>query len=154
MSPIHGYRINSYRFQTIEVTSYFWKHQLSIIALLLLIHLLSVVVAVVIQDHDRQSVTVFIQGLLATHWKVESIDVAYNDIGDTVTDSCTIITAVHTSCSSSVIPIKLKTPLCMPAGPIGTFIWEPFNRPENALCLGRDDDKFNKKGQKMIATVP
>jgi hypothetical protein len=82
------------------------------------------------------------------------MDVGYNEIGDTVADSCTIITAVHTSCSSSVIPIKLKTPPCTPARPIGTFIWEPFNRPEHALCLGWDDDEFNKEGQKIIATVP
>jgi hypothetical protein len=82
------------------------------------------------------------------------MDVGYNEIGDTVDDSCTIITAVHTSCSSSVIPIKLKTPPCMPARPFGTFIWEPFNRPEHALCLGQDDNKFNKEGQKMIATIP
>ena len=153
-SPIHGDLINSYQFQTSKVTSSFWKLQLAIIAQLRLIRLLSVVVADVIQDHNRQSVTAFVRGLLAAHWKVESMDVAYIEIGDTVADSCTIITAVHTSCSSSVIPIKLKTPPCMPARPIGTFIWEPFNRPEHALCLGRDDDKFNKEGQKMIATIP
>jgi hypothetical protein len=147
MSPIHGYLINSYQFQTSEVTSSFWKLQLSIIAQLRLIRSLSVVVAVVIRDHDRQSVTAFVRGLLAAHWKVESMDVA-------CTDSCTIITAVHTSCSSSVIPIKLKMPPCTPARPIGTFIWEPFNRPEHVQCLGRDDDKFNKEGQKMIATIP
>jgi hypothetical protein len=82
------------------------------------------------------------------------MDIAYNDIGDTVADSCTIITAVHTSCSSSVVPIKLKMPPFTPARPIGSFIWEPFNRPEHALCLSRDDDKFNKEGQKMIATIP
>jgi hypothetical protein len=146
-SPIQGYLINSYQFQTSEVTSSFWQLQLSIIAQLRLIRLLSVVVAVVIQDHDRRSVTAFIRGLLAAHWKVKSIDVAYNYIGDTVADSCTIITAVHTSCSSSVIPIKLKMPPCTPARPVGTFIWEPFNiRPEHVLCLGRDDDKFNKEG--------
>ncbi len=153
-SPIHGYLINSYQFQTSKVTSSFWKLQLSIIAQLRLICLLSVVVAVVIQDHDHQLVTAFIRGLLAAYWKVELMDVAYNEIGNTVADSCTIITAIHTSCSSSVIPIKLKTPPCTPAGPIGTFIWEPFNRPEHVLCLGRDDNKFNKEGQKMIATVP
>ncbi len=153
-SPIHGYLINSYRFQTSKVMSSFWKLQLSIIAQLHLIRLLSVVVTVVIQDHDRQSVTAFVRGLLAAHWKVESMDIAYNEIGNTVADSCTIITAVHTSCSSSVIPIKLKMPPCTPARPIGTFIWEPFNRPEHALCLGRDDDKFNKEVRKMIATIP
>ncbi len=154
MSPIHGYLINLYRFQTSKVTSSFLKLQLLIIAQLHLIGLLSVVVAVVIQDHDCRSVTVLVRGLSAAHWKVESMDIAYNDIGNTVTDSCTISTAVHTSCSSSVVSIKLKTISCMPARPIGTFIWEPFNRPEHALCLSLDDDKFNKEGQKMIATVP
>jgi hypothetical protein len=59
-SPIQGYLINSYQFQTSEVTSSFWKLQLSIIAQYCLICLLSVVVAVVIQDHDRQSVTAFV----------------------------------------------------------------------------------------------
>jgi hypothetical protein len=96
-SPIHGYLINSYRFQTSKVTPSFWKLQLLIIAQLHLICLLSVVVAVVIQDHDRQSVTAFVRGLSATNRKVESMDIAYSGIGDTVTDSCTIITAVHTS---------------------------------------------------------
>ncbi len=58
--PIHGYLSNSYQFQTREVTSSFWKLQLLIIAQLHLIHLLSVVVAVIIQDHDRRSVTAFV----------------------------------------------------------------------------------------------
>ena len=132
-SPIHGYLINSYRLQTSEVTSSFWKLQLSIIAQLRLIRSLSVVVAVVIRDHDHQSATAFVRGLSAAHWKVESMDIAYNDIGDTVVDSCTIITAVHTSCSSSVVPIKLKMSPFTPARPIGSFICEPFNRPEHAL---------------------
>jgi hypothetical protein len=45
-SPIHGYLINSYRFQTSKVTSSFWQLQLSIIAQLRLICSLSVVVAI------------------------------------------------------------------------------------------------------------
>jgi hypothetical protein len=77
-SPIHRYLINSYRFQTSKVTSSFWKLQLLIITQLRLIRLLSVVVAVVIRDHNRQSVTAFVRGLLAAHWKVESMDVVYN----------------------------------------------------------------------------
>jgi hypothetical protein len=47
-SPIHGYLINSYQFQTSEATSSFWKLQLLIIAQLRLIRSLSVVVTVVI----------------------------------------------------------------------------------------------------------
>ncbi len=59
-SPIHGYLINSYQFQTSKVTSSFWKLQLPIIAQLRLIRLLSVVVAVVIRDHNCRSVTAFV----------------------------------------------------------------------------------------------
>jgi hypothetical protein len=59
-SPIHGYLINSYQFQISKITSSFWKLQLLIIAQLRLIHLLSVVDAVVIQDLDCRSVTVFV----------------------------------------------------------------------------------------------
>ena len=47
-----GYLINSYRFQTSEVTTKFWKLQLSIISQLRLIRSLSVIVAIVIPDHD------------------------------------------------------------------------------------------------------
>ena len=49
---VNGYLINSYRFHTSEITSLFWKQQLSIIAQLRLIRSLSVLVAIVIVDHD------------------------------------------------------------------------------------------------------
>jgi hypothetical protein len=55
-SVISGYLINSYCFQTSEVTSLFWKLQLSIIAQLRLIPSLSIIVAVIIPDHDGRSV--------------------------------------------------------------------------------------------------
>ncbi len=51
-SVIHGYLINSYCFCTSAVTSLFWKLQLSIVAQLCLIWLLSIVVAIIIHDHD------------------------------------------------------------------------------------------------------
>jgi len=51
-SIISGHLINSYRFQTSEITTSFWKLQLSIIAQLRLIQSLSIVVAIVITDHD------------------------------------------------------------------------------------------------------
>jgi hypothetical protein len=52
-SVVSGYLINSYRFQTSEITSSFWKLQLSIIVQLRLIRLLSILVTIVIPDHDR-----------------------------------------------------------------------------------------------------
>ncbi len=59
-SVIHGYLINSYCFLTSNVTSAFWKLQLAIITQLCLIRLLSLIVAIVIPDHDGQSVRAFI----------------------------------------------------------------------------------------------
>jgi hypothetical protein len=69
-SVISGYLINSYPFQTSKITSLFWKLQLSIIAQLRLIWSLSIVVAIVIPDHDGQAVKSFIKGLESAHWKV------------------------------------------------------------------------------------
>ncbi len=66
-SVIHGYLINSYRFQTSEVTTSFWKLQLSIIAQLRLIRSLSIAVVVVIPDHNGRSISAFTQGLKAAH---------------------------------------------------------------------------------------
>ncbi len=63
-SAIHGYLINSYRFLTSKVTFAFWKQQLAIITQLRLICLLSLIIAVVIPDHDGRSVKAFIQGHL------------------------------------------------------------------------------------------
>jgi hypothetical protein len=109
-SAISGYLINSYRFQTSEVTILFWKLQLSIIVQLRLIQLLSVIVATVIPDHDGRSVQTFIKGLKAAHWKVTSREVSYSNIGNSIVDFCTIITAIHSSSTSTVDPIILKPP--------------------------------------------
>jgi hypothetical protein len=140
-SVIHGYLINSYRFRTSEVTTSFWKLQLSIIAQLRLIRSLSIVVAIVIPDHDGHSISAFTRGLTAANWKLSSREVSYQDIGDSIVDSCTIIIAIHSSCASNVEPITLKTPPSVTPKPIGAFVWEPFNRIEHSL-------------KKMITTIP
>ncbi len=133
----------------------FWKLQLSIIAQLRIIRSLSAIVAIVIPNHDGRSIQAFIRGLTAAHWKVESWDVAYPDIGDSVADSCCIITAIHLSCALTVKPIVLKTPPCLLARPISSFIWEPFNRPKHSLCYGCNDVDFNKdESSPMIASTP
>jgi hypothetical protein len=113
-SIISGYLINSYRFQTSEITTSFWKLQLSIIAQLRLIRSLSIVVAIVITDHDGRAVKSFIKGLEAAHWKVSLRAVSYLTIGDSISDSCSVITAVHSSCASNVEPLVLKTPPLVP----------------------------------------
>ncbi len=151
-SVIHGYLINSYRFRTSEVTTSFWKLQLSIIAQLRLIRLLSIIVTVIIPDHDGRSISAFTQGLTAAHWKLSSREVSYQDIGDSIPNSCTIIIAIYSSCASYVEPITLKTTPSVTPRPIGAFVWEPFNRIEHSLSHGRDDDEFDSR--KMIATIP
>ena len=154
-SIISGYLINSYRFQTSEVTSSFWKLQLSIIAQLRLIRSLSIVVAIIIPDHDGRAIKSFTKGLDAAHWKVSSRAVSYLDIGDSISDSCLLITAVHSSCAANVDPLVLKSPPSLAPRPVGHFIWMPFDRPEHAISHGKDDPNFNKDDYgKMTATVP
>jgi len=154
-SIISGYLINSYHFQTSEVTSSFWKLQLSIIAQLRLIWSLSVVVAIVIPDHDGRAVKSFTKGLEAAHWKVSLRAISYLDIGDSISDSCSVITAVHSSCASNVDPLVLKLPPSVAPRPLGSFIWMPFDRPEHAPGNGKDDDDFNKDDTcKMTASIP
>jgi hypothetical protein len=58
-SVIHGYLIQSPRFQTSDTTTKFWKLQAIIIAQLCLIRSLSIVVAIVHPDHDGLSVKSF-----------------------------------------------------------------------------------------------
>jgi hypothetical protein len=143
-SIIHSYLINSYCFLTSKVTTAFWKLQLAIIMQLCLIRLLSLIVAIVIPNHDRQSVKTFLCGLTITNWKVSSLNVSYLKIGNSIVDSCTVIIAVHLSSALVVELIVLKTPPAVCPKPIVLYLWEPFNRPEHSLCFGRDDDNFNK----------
>jgi len=77
----------------------------------------------------------------------------YQDIGDSIADSCTIIIiAIHSSCASNVEPITLKTPPSVTPQQIGAFVWEPFNRIEHSLSHGHDNEEFDST--KMIATIP
>jgi hypothetical protein len=154
-SVIHGYLINSYHFLTSKITTGFWKLQLAIITQLRLIRFLSIIVAIVIPDHDGRSVKSFVRGLSAVNWKVSSWDVSYSKISDPIVDSCTVIIAIHSSSASVVKPLNLKTLLAVCPTPIGSYLWEPFNRPEHSLCFGRDDNDFNKdEAMRMIMSAP
>jgi hypothetical protein len=143
-SIISGYLINSYCFQTSKITSLFWKLQLSIVVQLRLIRSLSIVVSIVIPDHDGCAVKSFIKGLEAAHWKASLQTVSYLEISDSISDSCSVITAIHSSCASNVEPLILKTSPLVPPRPLSSFIWMPFNRPEHALGYGKNDADFNK----------
>jgi hypothetical protein len=37
----------------------------------------------------------------------------------------------------------------VPTHPIGEFIWEPFNRPEHAISLARNDADFDKQDTRL-----
>jgi hypothetical protein len=112
-------------------------------------------VAIVIPDHDGRSVQMFTKGLKAAHWKVTSREVSYSNIGNTIANSCSVITAVHSSCVSNVDSIILKTLPRTTPWPISTFIWEPFDRTEHSLCYGQDNFDFNKdETSKMITSTP
>ena len=111
--------------------------------------------AIVITDHDGRAVKSFIKGLEAAHWKVSLRAVSYLAIGDPISDSCSVITAVHSSCASNVEPLVLKTPPLVPPRPLSSFIWMPFDRPEHALGYGPTDADFNKDETcQMTATTP
>jgi hypothetical protein len=156
-SVINSYLINSYHFQTNEVTSAFWKLQLLIITQLHLIRSLSIAVTIIIiiPDHDGRAVKSFTKGLEAAHWKVTSQAVYYLDIGDSISDSCSIITAVHSSCTSNAEPLVLKSPPTVTLPHISSYVWVPFGRPEHALGYGKDNVDFNKYDEcQMTASTP
>ncbi len=120
-----------------------------------LIRNLSIVVAIVMPDHDGRSVKSFVSGLSTAHWTVSSRDISYTEIGDSIVDSCGIIIAIHSSSASVIKPLILKTPPAVQPRPIASYLWELFNRPEHSLCLGRDDSNFNKdEATRMIVSTP
>ena len=83
-SVMHGYLIQSPRFQTSDITTKFWHLQAIIIAQFCLICSLSIVVAIVNPDHDGCSVKSFQSTLKSSGWIIASADVFYPDLGNTV----------------------------------------------------------------------
>jgi hypothetical protein len=127
------------------MTTSFWKLQATIIAQLHLIQSLSIVVAITHPDHDGCSVKTFLPHLKSSQWILASTDVHYWDLGNTIAGLCCINTAVHSSCASTVDPLLLKWPPPMPPRPLGEFLLEPFNWPEHAISLTRNNANFVKQ---------
>jgi hypothetical protein len=97
----------------------------------------------------------FVQGLTNSHWKTFSRDVSSVEIGDSIANSCTIITAIHFSLAHVVEPLELKTPPAVTPWPIAANIWEPFNRPKHSVCYACEDTNFNKdKANQMVILAP
>ena len=105
-------------------------------------------------DNDGRSVKTFSSNLKSNGWVLSSTDVFYPDLGDTIAGSCRLIIAIHSSCTSTVNPLLLKRPPLVPTRPLGEFIWEPFNRPEHAISLARDDADFNKQDSRLKVSNP
>jgi hypothetical protein len=111
--------------------------------------------AIFILNHNGQAIETFTKGLEAAHWKVTLRAVSYLDIGDSISDLCSIITAVHSSCTSNVEALLLKSPPTVTPPPISSYIWVPFNQPEHALGYGKDDVDLNKDEEcKTTASIP
>ena len=79
--------------------------------------------------------------------------VSYLTIGDSISDSCSVISTVHSSCASNVEPLVLKTPPSVPPQPLSSFIWMPFDRPEHALGFGPNNADFKKDETCQMTTM-
>ena len=128
--------------------------QAAVILDLRLIRLLSIIVATVHPEHYGRSVKTFSTNLKLKGWILSSTDVHYPDLGDTIAGSCCIITAVHSSCASTIKPLQLKQPPLVPPCPLDKFIWEPFNRKEHAILLAWDDKDFAKQDRGLQTLTP
>jgi hypothetical protein len=153
-SIIHGYMVHSPCFQTSDTTTKFWQVQAALISDLRLIPSLSIFVATIHPNHDSHSFKKFSTNLKSKGWIISSIDVHYPDLGDTVAGRCCIITAVHSSCASTVELLQLKRPPSVPPRPLGKFIWKPFNCKEHAILLACDNSNFTKQDTCLQASTP
>ena len=113
------------------------------------------VVAIVIPDLDGTATRRFASGLERAHWVVSRHVMKYAGVGDSVDDSCVILTATHSSCAPTVEPIKLNMPPKREPKPLGAYIHEPFNRSQYAVCYGRHDAAFNsEETRQMVCSDP
>ena len=141
-SQIHGYLIHSLRFRDSNTTSTFWQLQAAIIAQLRSIRNLQLFIAIVIPDHDGKCVRSFTGTLKRSSWVLSSLNISFPDIGDSVAGECRFIIGVHTSSTSVVEPLMLTMPPAISRKRVSDFLWEPFNKPDHAVSLGRTDDDF------------
>jgi hypothetical protein len=85
---------------------------------------------------------------------LSSTDVYYPDLGSTIAGGCRIITAIHSSCASTVKPLQLKWPPLVPPRLLCKFMWEPFNRNEHVILLAWDNKDFAKHDRGLQTLTP
>jgi hypothetical protein len=112
------------------------------------------VVAIVLLNHDGKCVKSFISLLKRLGWVTSLSNVCFPDVGDSVAGKCRILTCIHSSCGSMVNALDLAIPLRVTPRPIGASIWEPFNRPEHSISLGKDNEDFCHQDVQYCASNP
>ncbi len=85
------------------------------------------IVVIVIPDLDGTATRKFASGLERAQWVDSRHVVKYANVGDSVDNSCVILTAIHTSCPPTVDPIKLIMPPKPEPKPVGAYFHETFN---------------------------
>ena len=155
-SQVHGYLIHSLRFSDSETTDTFWRLQVTIVSQLRALRDLQVFIAIVLPDHDGRSVTGFVRTMHKHGWKVSKYDIEFPTYGDSIAGASRFVIGVHSSCATLVEPILLKEPPSTPPRPLRSFLWEPFNRTEYSVSLGKDDNDFCRQDTRFTtsATVP
>jgi hypothetical protein len=154
-SQVHGYLIHSLRFWDSETTSTFWQLQSAIVAQLWTLQNLQMIVAVIIPNHNGRCVKSFHRQLKSTGWCISQFDdVFFPNLRDTIAGRCNILIGIHSSCAPHVEPLELKPPPPVSPHPLGTFLWEPFNRLEHPVSLMRNDDDFCRQDIKFHVTDP
>ncbi len=95
-SKLSGYLIHSKCYDSMQPTSRFWQLQASIVTQLQITRLLLIVTAFVHPNHDSHAVSLqFITSLKSDGWLVSNQTITFTKFGDSVTDNCRLIVAVH-----------------------------------------------------------
>jgi hypothetical protein len=122
-SQVHGYLIHSLRFKDSKITSTFWQLQSSIITQLQTLRNLQLILAIIIPNHNSRCVKTFTRQLKLAGWCISKFnDVFFPTLGNTITGQCNILIGIHSSCTSYVEPLELKTPPPVSPRPIGAFL--------------------------------
>ena len=110
-SPMSGYLIHLHQYISTEPTHRFWDIQAQIVTQLRIIRALSIVVAFVHRDHDCHAVGVnFTQHLRSDGWVLSDTTISFPSFGDSVSDSCWLIVAIHSNAETNCRAFKIKPP--------------------------------------------
>jgi hypothetical protein len=100
------------------------------------------VVTIILLNHDGKCVKSFILLLKRLGWVTFLSSVCFMDVGDGVAGECRILTCIYSSCGSTIDALDLAIPPHITPWPINASFWEPFNKPEHSVSLGKNDKDF------------